>query len=334
MKSLRALFSALLLGSAACADDAAEPSADASLDASGADASTADGGAADAAPTDGSLLDALVDASGATDAGAVGDAQTGDAAAPNCKRGIAYGQHSAADLSALSPGVHWWYNWSPKPESGAASVYRQRGVSFVPMAWGRFEAAKLRSELPEGSDTLLGFNEPNFRKQANLSASDAAARWQELEAIADERGLKLASPAVNFCGPAQDCHDTDPFNYLRTFFAACKGCRVDYIAAHWYACDGPALLYYLGELKKFGKPIWLTEFSCGDGQDRSLAKQKQYMREALPILEEEPMVARYAWFAGRTTEIPNVALLGADGKLTELGELYLSLPHHDPACAR
>lgn len=79
---------------------------------------------------------------------------------------------------------------------------------------------------------------------------------------------------------------------------------------------------------------WLTEFSCGDGNDRSLEKQKQYMQEALPILEGDAMVERYAWFSGRTTAIPNVNLLAADGQLTELGQLYVDLPHADPRCAR
>ncbi|MDB4972608.1 MAG: uncharacterized protein JWN48_949 [Myxococcaceae bacterium] len=251
-----------------------------------------------------------------------------------CKRGVAYGGHSAADMKALSASVHWWYNWASKPESAVSQVYRADGVEYVPMAWGRFDKAKLSSEIPEGAETLLGFNEPNFKHQANLSASDAAAAWKDLEAVADARGLALASPAVNFCGPEADCWETDPIKYLDAFFAACKGCRVDYIAAHWYACDGPALTWYLGQLKKYGKPIWLTEFSCGDGNDRSLAKQKAYMTAALAILEAEPAVARYAWFSPRSDAIPNVALLAGDGVLTELGKLYLSLPHADSSCAR
>ena len=135
----------------------------------------------------------------------------------------------------------------------------------------------------------------------------------------------MLSPAVNFCGG--DCHETDPFVYLDKFFAACTDCKVDAIAAHWYACTGEALSWYLDQLKKYNLPIWLTEFSCGDDADRSLEKQKKYMTDAVAVLEADPRVARYAWFAGRTDVIPNVSLLGGDGQLTELGELYLSLPH-------
>jgi Glycosyl hydrolase catalytic core len=276
---------------------------------------------------------ASMDASATSSADAATDARGADASVPHCKRGVAYGHHTPADLAALRGGSHFWYNWSPAPEDAVQSTYAAAGMEFVPMVWGGlFDVAQVTSELPSDARFLLGFNEPNFYAQANLSAADAAARWPELEQVAAARGLALVSPAVNYCGGG--CHETDPFAYLDAFFAACAGCRVDYIAAHWYACDGPALEWYLGELEKYGKPIWLTEFSCGDAADRSLAVQKKYMTDALAILEQNDHVFRYAWFAGRTTAIPNVDLLGADGELTELGELYVSLPHHDPACAR
>jgi hypothetical protein len=276
---------------------------------------------------------------GGTDAGRAGDAGASNAGdggtqqPPACKRGVAYGEHSLADLAALAQGgVHWWYNWSPAPESAVAGGYASLGAEFVPMVWGgSFEVENVKERIPADAEYLLGFNEPNFYAQANLSAAEAAARWPDVERIADDLGLGLVSPAVNFCGGG--CHETDPFAYLDSFLAACSGCRVDYIGAHWYACDGPALTWYLGELKKYGKPIWLTEFSCGDGEDRSLEKQMSYMTDAVAILEADPDVFRYAWFSGRTTAIPNVDLLAADGVLTSLGELYLSLPHHDPACA-
>ena len=57
------------------------------------------------------------------------------------------------------------------------------------------------------------------------------------------------------------------------------------------------------------------------------------MTEALEILAADPMVYRYSWFAGRTPLIPNVSLLASDGQLTELGQLYLSLPAA-PECQR
>lgn len=242
-----------------------------------------------------------------------------------CKRGVAFGRNTATGLTALSKKVTWWYNWSTAPETAVRDVYASLGIEFAPMIWDETRYGNA-SSIPNGSKTLLGFNEPNFFAQANLSAAQAAAEWPNVQQIAQSRGMKLASPAVNFCGPASSCHDTDPFNYLSAFFAACPSCQVDYIAAHWYACDLPALQWYIGQLKtKFpNKPIWLTELACGDGADRSLAKQKTYMQSAIPYLESEPQVAKYAWFADQNA-VPNVALTDASGALTELGQLYISL---------
>jgi hypothetical protein len=155
-----------------------------------------------------------------------------------------------------------------------------------------------------------------------------------LQQIAAARGMKLTSPAVNYCGPSTSCWDTNPFNYMTTFLGACTNCQVDYLAVHWYACDLPALQSYIGQWKsKFPtKKLWLTEFACGDGTDRSLAKQEQYMQAAIPYLESEPQVAKYAWFADANA-IPNVALTDAAGALTELGRLYTSLSSNS-ACPR
>lgn len=222
-------------------------------------------------------------------------------------------------------GLSWWYNWSTGAEESAA------GVTFEPMvrAGTDIDAGRIKRAKQAGAEYLLGFNEPNFFEQANLSAADAARLWPQLEAIADSEQLGLVSPAVNFCGDDEQgtgpCHDTNPFDYLTEFFAACSGCRVDYVAAHWYNCDTSSLKWYLGELKQFGRPIWLTEFACAYGGDSSLAGQERYMREAIPVLEEDPDVFRYAWFSA--DPIPEAELFDDAGALTALGRVYVGLPH-------
>ena len=255
-----------------------------------------------------------------------------EAQTKSTKRGVAYGYHSADDMRALSPGISWWYNWALTPESGAASVASSVGVSFSPMAWGGAPtASQLASAIPAGTQYLMGFNEPNFRSQANMTPSVAASRWKALTEVARSKNLKVLSPAVNYCG---DCVAengvtySDPVVYLDAFFAACTDCQVDYIAVHWYACYASALEWYIGLFKKYNKPIWLTEFACGDRphNEITLDVQKTYMQEAVKYLENEPAVFRYSWFSARNNEIPNINLLGASGQLTELGQLYVSLP--------
>ncbi|APR86651.1 Hypothetical protein A7982_12000 [Minicystis rosea] len=246
--------------------------------------------------------------------------------APTCKRGIAYGYHSVADLTALSKGIGWWYNWAAKPDNtDVASAHAGLGVEYVPMAWGEASLSGLGSDVPSDAHHLLGFNEPNFGSQANLTPAQAAALWPQVEAFAKEHDLAIVSPAVNFCG--SPCNVTDPFTWLDQFFAACPSCKVDYIAMHWYACNDSALTWYLQQFEsKYTQPLWLTEFSCLDADDISEPVQETYMKSALAILEADPRVARYAWFTGRRPDTPSIDLLGADGELTPLGKIYVEYP--------
>jgi hypothetical protein len=212
--------------------------------------------------------------------------------------------------------VAWWYNWSLKG-SGA--------LEFVPMVWGKDSVS---ASIPTGADYLLTFNEPNFHAQSNLTAQAAADLWPTIEQKAKAAGIPLVSPAMNFCGPAADCNGTDPYQYLKDFFAACASCEVDYVAVHWYNCDLPSLKDYLepgGNLEgfeQFGKPIWLTEFSCNG--DASAADQEAYMRAAVPYLEGNSHVFRYSWFSA--DPIPKAKLVADDGSPTALGQVYLGLP--------
>ena len=260
-----------------------------------------------------------------TDSGTSSD--SGEPPESSCKRGIAYGYHSEADLMALSPAVSWWYNWTVPPDEAVRANYQEIGVEFVPMLWG---AGSLDQdpEIPGGARYLLAFNEPNFGSQANLTPQEAAMLWPQVEAVADAHGLEIVSPALNYCGGS--CNKTNPFEWFDEFFAACQGCRVDHLAVHWYACHRDALSGYIEQMKQYGLPIWLTEFSCLDAMDKSVPVQLQYMQEALDYLENEPAVVRYSWFSGRWEAEPSIDLLGASGELTELGQAYVNAPASCP----
>jgi hypothetical protein len=256
------------------------------------------------------------------------------------KRGLAYGYHSAGDMAALAPGVSWWYNWDVSPETSVLEVYETLGFDFVPMVWNHlFDETEMRNFLDqhEGTEYILGFNEPNFLAQANMTPSEAAAQWPIIEAIADEYDLKIVGPAVNYCGSCVEENGViynDPFQYLDDFFAACPDCRVDYIAVHCYMNTVGALSWYIGEFKKYGKPIWLTEFAGweSNGNINSPDDQINFLIGAVDYLENDPDVFRYSWFIGRgngASTYPYIDILGGDGELTELGEIYVNMPLHD-----
>jgi hypothetical protein len=255
------------------------------------------------------------------------------------KRGIAYGYNAAADFAAIQSGVSWWYNWNYKPENTIASVYEDYGMDFVPMTWnGSFNEAGLRAFYSSHPNAryLLGFNEPNFTTQANMKPSQAAAIWPKLEQIAEDFNLKIVSPAVNYADkPVTENGVTysDPIDYLDAFFAACPNCQVDYIAMHNYMCYAGALSGDVERYKKYGKPIWLTEFACWDQPSITLDMQKSYMMGAIDYLESDTMVFRYSWFNGRSGGYPYLDLYKSQGgQLTDLGNLYVSFnPIHDPS---
>jgi len=250
----------------------------------------------------------------------------------NCKRGVGYGFQNVADIAAFT-NIKWWYNWYYSPTPVKSEDYSPLS-EFVPMVWGPnfVKVDTVKSALQPYVKYLLGFNEPNFVDQANMTPDKAAELWPQLEQIAASRNLELVSPAINYCGGS--CVETNPFKWLNDFFTACdtrypgKGCKVNFIAAHWYSCDALYLAQYIEDLRQFasrtGKTsgyIWLTEFDCPDASSTTV--QDAYMRSALDLLDNEPAVFRYAWFAARANNVQNANLLQSSSSgLTSLGATY------------
>lgn len=255
------------------------------------------------------------------------------------KRGLAFGHLQEGDLMALSKGLSWWYNWYVTPESGVIDCYEKYDMDFVPMLWnGSSDTTKLRAFLKSHPNVkyILGFNEPNFKTQANMTPVKVAANWKRIEDLADEFNLKIVGPAVNYCDQCVDIpgttQDSDPYVYLDAFFEACPDCRVDYIAVHNYMCYTSALSSYIEGFYKYGKKIWLTEFACWDQPSITLNMQENLVLSAIEYLENDTNVFRYAWFTGgRDGAWPYLDILDSEtGELTELGNLYVNYyPVHD-----
>lgn len=252
------------------------------------------------------------------------------------KRGIGFDQNKmqAADFSALAPAVSWGYCWSTSTWQDTFG----NGVAFVPMTWnGGYNAADLRQYLtayPE-VEYLLAFNEPNFRDQANMTPSAAAAAWGGLQAIADEFSLKLVSPAPNWCGYCVEENGTtynSPYDWLRDFFAACPDCRVDYIAVHFYMGNRDAVKGSIEQLyNQFRKPIWLTEFNMdknGMGDNGTVDEQRAFMVDMIDWMEQDSRIFRYAWFLTRGGILPDL-LTSHTGELSLLGNVYANMSSYD-----
>ncbi len=254
----------------------------------------------------------------------------------SAKRGVAYDLASPVDLAALSPGVSWWYNWSPRPNSAVPADYATRySTDFYPMLWnGNFNASDIVTYLNANPSIkyMLVLNEPNLVSQANLTPLQAAQLWPSYEAVAAQTGVKIVGPALTW-GTMPNYQD--PVKWLDAFYAAYQAAngnrnpQIDYLAFHWYDYG---LKDQLDRLGNYGKSFWVTEFanwhSQNDGaQIVTLAAQEAQMTDMVATCESRIDVFRYAWFTGRWNPDPHfTSLLGAPGELTGLGQTYLSLP--------
>jgi len=255
------------------------------------------------------------------------------------KRGVSYGHHSEKDMQKASEGISWWYNWSPSPEAAVRNSFPKYAVDFAPMAWNASGISGVNSWVAQDSTVkyILGFNEPNFKEQANMTPSQAAKAWPAFQKIAVDNNLKTVSPAVNYCGICVTENGTtyyNPFVYLDDFFTACTDCQVDFIGLHWYG-GGNSIASYINDARKYKKPIWVTEFASWDtnGPVQNVDEQKKYLAGAVNFLERDTAIFRYAWFIGRTgggaSVYPYIDLYASSGMLTELGQLYMDIPVYD-----
>ncbi|MDD4968999.1 MAG: glycosyl hydrolase [Paludibacter sp.] len=258
------------------------------------------------------------------------------------KRGLAYNIPYAEDLPTLSKGISWDYNWGFTPGYQIASVFDPY-IDYIPMSWSGVDTVQLKTFYSTHPNIkyILGFNEPNFKQQANLTPTQAASKWKLIERIASLYDLKIVGPALNYAPATGAVSEngvtyTDPIKYMDDFIKACPTCKFDYIGVHNYmnselAVEGNIALY-----KKYNKPIWLTEFCEYDGtQTLTPDTQKDYMVELLNYLENDPDIYRYSWFIGRNgggdTAFPYNSLLTNNdrGVLTELGDIYIHMSSFD-----
>lgn len=228
------------------------------------------------------------------------------------------------DIDRLKCG--WYYNWTPHPDDRTSEIRAE----FVPMVWnGRDATPENLDRLKKaGFRTLLTFNEPDGKEQANMTVAQALALWPRLM----RTGLRLGSPA-----PAAVTKSKDWLHRFMTE-ADARGYRVDFICLHWYgditAPDAVDRLrrFLESQWQLYRRPIWLTEFSGSNGYWLQLEnppvtpeKNAAFIRQALPMLESLPYLERYAWFELKWNKAPwaQVALVDpVSGKLTVAGNAY------------
>lgn len=254
----------------------------------------------------------------------------------SAKRGVAFNFQYATDLPLISPYISWDYNWGNNTNDNAALWFDANDVEFCPMCWsGSYSADKIRAFVAAHPKTkyLLAFNEPNLTDQANMTPAKAAESWEPVVALAKELNLKLVSPAMNYGTLAGY---SDPIKWLDEFFAQPNVSLDDIyaISVHCYMASPNAVKSYIELFRKYGKPVWVTEFCAWDPKPSSAEVQMDYMCSVLNYFEQEPLVERYAWFIPRWTNRnndPYMALITNDlpGELTDAGKVYCGFSSFD-----
>jgi len=174
--------------------------------------------------------------------------------------GLTWGSNLCSDIDYVmssTKGITWTYSWGATPSNTSCSAFTNNQFEFVPMIWG---ANSISNPIYVNSLSkyLLGFNEPNAKGQSNLTPTEAANLWPKVLGIAKKYNLSLVSPATAGC-------DT---TWLKQFFSACTNCEKDIvaIATHSYDCNPQGLTTCINSMtKEFNKPLWITEFNCGNG---------------------------------------------------------------------
>lgn len=216
--------------------------------------------------------------------------------------------------------VAWYYTWKPYPIRGVSHA------QFVPMISGvrLFERQLAYQKSQPKADVLLVFNEPNKKHQSNRTVEEVLDLWPRFDGMAK----RLSSPAA--AGVMGRWFDRFAKEARR------REVKFDFMAVHLYGPPDVAL--FLNKLdavhRKFGMPIWLTEFAVADwsagrrgGNRYSEAQVLAFMQRLLPELEKRPYIERYAWFgagdyASRHASLRSSRLFGENGSLTRLGRFY------------
>jgi hypothetical protein len=215
--------------------------------------------------------------------------------------------------------VAWFYDWGASDVSTANREYAL-------MAWGRNAAndpTKINAYIAKPDvNHLLSFNEPDNTGQSNITYTDAVPLHKLLAAT----GLRLGSPAC------EEQNATGTNKWLTNFMslANTNNVKVDYVAIHWYDWGSysntnntaPNVANMFTRFKNYvnnvyatyNLPIWITEFNAN--RNTTSATHEAFIALALPWLEQQPFIERYAYF------FPPALPPMSSGVLTPIGTAY------------
>jgi hypothetical protein len=255
---------------------------------------------------------------------------------PNPKKGVGVvASPACTDLKTLN--ASWYFNWAVNPDSTCGPFEAKK---FVPRIRDADAMSSLNQAIARAkvSGWLIGFSEPNLPWQGNLSPTQGATLWRQIETAADAAGgIKLVSPSPNQYNPGQ----ADPYGHqwlwaMVDAYRAKYGHnpRFDAIAWNIYKRKHSDIQAYLTArrnealAKGYNVPIWVLEYGgeCWKSSDNG---NTGIMKETTTWFNNTPWIGRYAWFANRLTGSQPIAnwqscslIKPSTGLPTSLGQTY------------
>ena len=243
------------------------------------------------------------------------------------KKGVGKTETSGGVSYAQDMNASWYYNWTATGDTSTT-------IEFVPMVhtWTGSGVFSKIDNLKNKVSHLLGFNEPDNDHEAGSRGilKNPVTAADEYEKLLPT-GLRLGSPVTT---QNNDLNSV----WLEPFLSEAYhlDVKVDYIAVHWYDWDSnpkntrgadPDHIFnrfkndLLAIHAKYGLPIWVTEFNANPW--RWTYVQKGFMEKALPWLESQNFIERYAWFeCFQVDSVKARCNLKENGSLTDLGSYY------------
>jgi hypothetical protein len=235
-------------------------------------------------------------------------------------------------LSGQNSQVSWAYDWfyAPCSSPGANDCNFNPALEFVPLLYSNDPSllsqwsTAAQIAIDGGSTALMSFNEPDFCISGSACMNVSTAVYYHQKYLQPFSGKALiGAPAITNSGGT----DANPMGlqYLQYFLGNCTGCDIDFINLHWYSNKYAGASYlesYVNSARAIagGRPIWITEFGLNNEFSYTDAELQAFLQTVMPWLDQQPDVARYAYFM----DAPGILIDTAGDGISGTGIVYNS----------
>ena len=249
------------------------------------------------------------------------------------KKGICVDSGMARHIAPAELNISWYYNWgmskfkslTEDSKRGIEFAKEFGEIEFVPMVWSSNSYSdtnsKVNAAVSMGAKYILGYNEPDYKNQANMSVNQAVSYWQAFM----NKNIRAGSPATAIWPTGS----SDWFIPFMNQINATSNLDVDFITIHCYPNNfqGKEMAeWFLKNVvdecfNKYRKPIWITELSTA-GTAITREGTAEFVKYVLPGLDKRAYVERYSLFSFDAINNHAGLWYHSTGALTNAGEIY------------